>query len=100
MIRYWPVLSVVTVRTFSMRTGLEASTVAPGSTAPDASFTTPASDACAQAIEGTSTTHARTHAPTGRNRFIRSPTRYEIPSPRLLATTETTTETTTTRRRR
>src|SRR5262245_49731028 len=37
-----PSPSVTTVRTRSMRAGLEASTVTPGRTAPDASLTTPA----------------------------------------------------------
>src|SRR5262245_61328238 len=36
-----PRSSVTALRTFSMRTGLDASTVTPGSTAPDASVTTP-----------------------------------------------------------
>ena len=39
---YWPEPSVVTLLTFSMRAGLAASTVTPGSTAPDGSRTTPA----------------------------------------------------------
>jgi hypothetical protein len=39
---YWPEESVTTVRTFSMRAGLAASTVTPGNTAPDVSLTTPA----------------------------------------------------------
>src|SRR4029453_1591449 len=39
--RYWPLPSVTTVRVFSINAGLEASTVAPGSTAPELSFTTP-----------------------------------------------------------
>ena len=47
--RYWPAPSVTTVRTFSMSTGLAASTVTPGSTAPDVSRTTPAIEACARA---------------------------------------------------
>src|SRR5580765_3744484 len=41
-IRYWPVPSVTTVRDFSMSTALDASTLTPGMTAPDASLTTPA----------------------------------------------------------
>src|SRR5262245_8392413 len=41
-IRYWPVPSVTTVRDFSMSTGLDASTVTPGMTAPEASLTMPA----------------------------------------------------------
>src|SRR4051794_29547602 len=47
-----PFASVTAVRTFSIRTGLAASTVTPGSTAPDVSFTVPEIDACAEAIDG------------------------------------------------
>ena len=43
--------SVVTERTFSISAGLAASTVTPGSTAPDVSLTTPASD-CANVSAG------------------------------------------------
>ena len=39
--RYCPVPSVTTDRTFSVKAELEASTDTPGSTAPDASFTVP-----------------------------------------------------------
>src|SRR5437667_8259321 len=39
---YRPSPSLTTLRTFSIRAGLAASTVTPGSTAPDVSFTTPA----------------------------------------------------------
>ena len=39
---YRPSPSVTAERLFSMSTGLEASTVTPGSTAPDVSFTIPA----------------------------------------------------------
>src|SRR4029453_3407374 len=39
--RYWPLPSVTPVRVFSINAGLEASTVAPGRTAPELSFTTP-----------------------------------------------------------
>ena len=49
--RYWPVPSVTTVRTFSVSDGLEASTVTPGRTAPDESLTTPAIVACASAAD-------------------------------------------------
>jgi hypothetical protein len=42
---------VTVLRTFSMSAGLEASTVTPGSTAPDASRTIPAID-CAAALRG------------------------------------------------
>src|SRR5262245_40394671 len=42
-----------------MSAGLAASTVTPGSTAPDVSFTTPAMDACACAVAGTSSRHAK-----------------------------------------
>src|SRR5262245_1994496 len=51
-IRYWPALSVTTVRNFSMSAGLVASTVTPGSTPPEASLTTPAIVAWAKALAG------------------------------------------------
>src|SRR4051812_13980675 len=50
--RYCPVPSVIAVRVFSMSAGLAASTVTPGRTAPDGSFTVPAIDACAWAATG------------------------------------------------
>src|ERR1043166_2188844 len=51
MMRYCPVESVTTERTFSINAGLDASTVTPGRTAPEESFTTPVIEACAKAIE-------------------------------------------------
>src|ERR1051326_6943442 len=56
--RYWPDPSVVAVRTFSMSAGLAASTVTPGSPAPDASLTTPEIEAplCAPAVAAVSST--------------------------------------------
>src|SRR5215831_19208256 len=56
--RYWPVPSATAVRVFSMRAGLATSTVTPGSTAPDVSFTTPVIDACANASVGNRTRQA------------------------------------------
>jgi hypothetical protein len=53
------VLSLRTERTFSIRTELAASTVAPGSTAPDASRTTPVIAPCAKAAVGRSKTTQR-----------------------------------------
>src|SRR5688572_18213981 len=53
--RYWPEASVATDRTFSISTGLAASTVTPGNTPPDASLTTPVIAAWANAVDGTST---------------------------------------------
>src|SRR5438477_8611055 len=50
--RYWPVSFETTDRTFSISTGLAASTVTPGRTAPDASLTTPVIAACAYAEAG------------------------------------------------
>src|SRR5881628_1816177 len=54
----------MTDRTFSMRAGLAASTVTPGSTAPEASRTTPAIAplvaVCADAAAGANATHAST----------------------------------------
>ena len=55
MMRYWPVPSVTTDRDFSISAALDASTVTPGSTAPDASLTTPVMTACDQAADGNST---------------------------------------------
>src|SRR5579862_1191341 len=51
--RYWPVSSLTTERTRSMSAGLVASTVTPGSTAPDVSLTTPVMAACAKRGTGT-----------------------------------------------
>src|SRR5665213_426549 len=50
-----PAPSVTTVRVFSIKAGLEASTVTPGMTAPDVSRTIPAidADACAKAPDAT-----------------------------------------------
>src|SRR5262245_55707506 len=58
---YRPSLSVTTLRDFSMRAGLAASAVTPGSTAPDVSRTTPAiplADACcADTVPGSTDAH-------------------------------------------
>src|SRR5580765_3894159 len=53
--RYCPAPSVTAVRTFSMRAGLDASTVTPGSTAPDSSLTVPVRVPCANARDGSRT---------------------------------------------
>ncbi|MNC89461.1 hypothetical protein D3C83_54000 [compost metagenome] len=53
-IRYWPVLPVTTDRTRSINAGLVASTVTPGSTAPDVSRAIPVMVACAHAAVGRS----------------------------------------------
>ena len=50
--RYWPLPSVTTDRVFSISASLAASTVTPGSTAPDVSFTTPTIALCACAAVG------------------------------------------------
>ena len=55
-----PLSSVTVERTFSISAGLAASTVTPGSTAPEESVTTPVTDEridCADAAAGTSATH-------------------------------------------
>src|SRR5437773_2033382 len=61
MMRYWPEPSVTAERVLSMSAGLDASTVTPGSTAPDASRTVPVTAACANSGTGSSrrTTNAR-----------------------------------------
>src|SRR5713101_9955314 len=55
---YCPVESVIAERVFSIRTGLDASTLTPGSTPPDVSLTTPESVAWAKAEAGIITSHA------------------------------------------
>src|SRR2546425_11947165 len=55
IILYCTSASVTTLRTFSMSAGLLASTITPGSTAPDVSRTTPAMALCAWAMLGTAT---------------------------------------------
>jgi hypothetical protein len=54
------VASLTTDRTFSIRTGLAASTVVPGNTAPDVSLTTPVMAPCADAEAGRSKRTNRT----------------------------------------
>src|SRR5918993_366953 len=73
MIRYCPPLSVSAVRTFSISTGLEASTVTPGRTAPDESRTTPAMDACAYAATGVSNPVTSRHNANRKDCFILPP---------------------------
>jgi hypothetical protein len=62
---------VIAVRTLSISTGLAASTVTPGNTALDASFTTPVIDACAHTDAGIIATQAAKTALF--HAFIRSP---------------------------
>src|SRR6476660_1640967 len=70
-IRYWPVASLTTDRTFSIRAGLAASTVTPGNTPPDASLTTPVIAACAYAADGRSSTADKiSRAPRDRRRSL------------------------------
>src|SRR5712691_3152952 len=73
--RYWPLPSVDAERTFSMRTGLAASTVTPGSTAPEVSFTVPVIDPWAYADAGIIASHTRTNRVLLHG-FIRSPSAF------------------------
>jgi hypothetical protein len=59
---YCPVPLVTTVRVFSMSAGLDASTVTPGRTAPEASLAVPTIDAvaCANNIRGMARRDTRT----------------------------------------
>ena len=57
--RYWPLLSVTTTRTFSISAGLAASTVTPGSTAPEVSRATPVMDASVWAWAATGSDQQR-----------------------------------------
>jgi hypothetical protein len=66
--RYCPVSSVTTDRTLSIRTGLAASTLTPGKTAPELSLTTPVIAACAEAVDGKSKeTNTTRRAPEDRS---------------------------------
>ena len=56
--RYSPLASVVAVLACSIRAGLLASTVTPGSTAPVVSLTKPAMALCASALSGTNVSRA------------------------------------------
>src|SRR6187397_2501818 len=56
--RYAPSPSVITERVYSMSTSLDASTVTPGSTAPEVSFTWPAMALWACAAAGSQSTQA------------------------------------------
>src|SRR6476620_2097772 len=80
--RYWPVPSVTDVLVFSINAGLDASMVTPGSTAPEASFTLPASDDCACAAAGSSRTIA------GRTHVLASRSTERTPIDRLLTLRE------------
>src|SRR5204863_2392400 len=56
-ILYWPLSSVVALRTFSMSAGLDASTTTPGMIAPVVSLTMPAMlPVCANAVAGINAT--------------------------------------------
>src|SRR5215831_18043694 len=57
---YWPDSLVRTERVFSMSTGLDASTMTPGMTAPEESLTVPTIEAWAWAMAGMTTSAART----------------------------------------
>src|SRR5262245_34693266 len=72
-ILYAPLASVVADRTCSIKTGLAASTVTPGSTAPVASFTTPANALCARAAVGSASSAASMPTDTSVLLIIRPP---------------------------
>ena len=68
--RYWPVASVTTDRTRSISAGLAASTVTPGSTAPDVSFAVPVMVAWAHTTAGTMSRASNTVAVTHTRRIL------------------------------
>ena len=85
--------SVTAVRTFSISAGLDASTVTPGSSAPDVSFTSPAIDACAHTAAGAAritiaaamTAHTRPTLPFHENRFHALPLYLGLRVPKCCA---------------
>ena len=70
---YRPSPSVTVERLFSISTGLDASTLTPGSTAPDVSFTIPVNDAWAYAAAGTNARHRNDTTLLASARFILPP---------------------------
>src|SRR5687768_16471176 len=58
------------MRTFSISSGLAASTVTPGSTAPEESFTTPVIDACANETDGRRTIRPVTNSAARNVRIV------------------------------
>src|SRR6186713_3377214 len=72
MIWYAPDPSVTVDRVFSIKTGLAASTVTPGRTAPEVSFTMPLIVACAKAATGNTASSRSAAAPLISTRFIRT----------------------------
>src|SRR6476646_1361839 len=86
---YAPLPSVTALRTFSISTGLDASTVTPGSTAPDESLTTPVTlappEPCASADMGR---HRRSTAivnPDAAARLIAIPSNLSFAMPAAAA---------------
>src|SRR5258708_23614774 len=72
--RYKPALSVTALRTFSMSTSLDASTVTPGRTAPDVSLTVPVIAPWANTTVGAKIVHTNTTAIVTRARMSDPPT--------------------------
>src|SRR5215813_6409186 len=72
MILYAPEPSETATLLFSMRASLAASTVTPGSTAPDESFTTPAIALWAWATDGSASRHTSAARPKQTFLIIRS----------------------------
>ena len=70
---YRPSPSVTAERLFSISTGLDASTLTPGSTAPDVSFTIPLNDAWAYAAAGANARHRNDTTLLASARFILPP---------------------------
>ena len=88
--RYRPLSSVIADFTFSISTGLAASTVTPGITAPEVSFTVPVNTLCARASAGTrtrlaSTKQERSYKKLTRHLFPQSADETRLPLRRLAA---------------
>src|SRR5687767_2206689 len=81
--RKMPRSSETAVRTFSMSAGLVASTVTPGTAAPEVSRVDPAIDACANAETGSRVDTVRkiTHRKNGRIEPLQSERREQARSP-------------------
>src|SRR4029453_16536606 len=90
VIRYCPAPSVTAERTFSMRAGLDASTVTPGSTPPDSSLTVPVRVPCENATAGSRRAAVRNRTTLDARRMVvllqfRGPRRQRGGSQRMYA---------------
>jgi hypothetical protein len=79
--RYTPSPSLTTAFDFSIKASLDASTVTPGRTAPEASFTVPVMALCACAVAGHNANHPRATSAATVTRRVMLPPLKVSPTP-------------------